>query len=69
MEMPKCPRATRKFDKLATEAESIFERSKRSKSDSEASMQKHEESLAAVAENDAELVINFARLCDQRFPG
>lgn len=58
-----------KFDKLATQAESIFEQFKRSKSDSEASMQKHVETLTALAEEDAALAINFARLCDQRFPG
>ncbi len=58
-----------KFDKLATQAESIFERSQRTKSDAEAYMQKHVDSLTAVAEKDAALVINFARLCHQRFPG
>jgi hypothetical protein len=58
-----------KFDKLAVQAESIFEQSHRSKSDAEAYMQKHVDSLAAVAEKDAALVINFARRCDQRFPG
>jgi hypothetical protein len=58
-----------KFDKLATQAEGIFEQSQRSKSDAEAYMQKHVDSLAAVAEKDAALVINFARRCDQRFPG
>lgn len=58
-----------KFDKLATQTESMFERSQRSKSDAESYMQKHVDSLAAVAEKDAALVINFARLCDQRFPG
>jgi hypothetical protein len=58
-----------KFDKLATQAENIFERSRRSKSDAEVYMQKHVDSLAAVAEKDAALVIDFARVCDQRFPG
>lgn len=58
-----------KFDKLATQAQSIFERSRRSKSDAEVYMQKHVDSLAAVAEKDAALVIDFARVCDQRFPG
>ncbi len=57
-----------KFDKLATQAESIFERSQRSKSDAEAYMQKHVDFLAVVSEKDAALVIKFARLCDQRFP-
>jgi hypothetical protein len=32
-------------------------------------MQKHVDSLAAIAEKDAARVINFARVCDQRFPG
>lgn len=45
-----------KFDKLATQAEGIFEQSQRSKSDAEAYMQKHVDSLAAVAEKDAALV-------------
>jgi hypothetical protein len=58
-----------KFDKLAAQAEGIFEQSQRSESDAEAYMQKHVDYLAAVAEKDAALVINFARRCDQRFPG
>ncbi|MNE50617.1 hypothetical protein D3C87_1434810 [compost metagenome] len=57
-----------KFDKLAAKAEGIFEQSHRSKSDAEAYMQKHVDSLAAVAKKDAALVINFTRRCDQRFP-
>ncbi|MCZ4431301.1 hypothetical protein O3S81_16450 [Agrobacterium sp. SOY23] len=57
-----------KFDKLATKAEGIFEQSHRSKRDAEAYMQKHVDSLAAVAEKDAALVIKFTRRCDQRFP-
>lgn len=58
-----------KFDKLAVQAEGIFEQSQRSKSDAEAYMQKHVDSLAAIAEKDAALVISFTRRCDQRFPG
>lgn len=58
-----------KFDKLAVQAEGIFEQSHRPKSDAEVYMQKHVDSLAAIAEKDAALVINFARRCDQRFPG
>ncbi|MBP2572420.1 hypothetical protein J2767_003598 [Agrobacterium tumefaciens] len=57
-----------KFDKLAAKAEGIFEQSHRSKSDAEAYMQKHVDSLAAVAKKDAALVVNFTRRCDQRFP-
>ncbi|WP_455873401.1 hypothetical protein [Rhizobium yanglingense] len=58
-----------KFDKLATKAEAIFEEAHKSKGDAEAYMQKHVDLLAAVAERDAKLVINFARRCDERFPG
>ncbi|MGV1943210.1 hypothetical protein ACQZ5D_22255 [Agrobacterium sp. 22-211-1] len=57
-----------KFDKLAAQAEGIFEKSYRSQSDAEAYMQKHVDSLAAVAEKDATLIINFTQHCDQRFP-
>lgn len=32
-------------------------------------MQKHVDLLAAVAERDAKFVINFARRCEERFPG
>ncbi|MHC2302777.1 hypothetical protein [Rhizobium mongolense] len=58
-----------KFDKLVTEAEAIFEEAHKSKGDAEAYMQKHVDLLAAVAERDAKLVINFARRCEERFPG
>ncbi|MGK9055604.1 hypothetical protein [Neorhizobium petrolearium] len=57
------------FDKLAVQAEGIFEQSHRPKADAQAYMQKHVDSLAAIAERDATLVIDFARRCDQRFPG
>ncbi|MCP2136669.1 hypothetical protein J2S28_003772 [Rhizobium sp. SLBN-94] len=57
-----------KFDKLAAQAEGIFEKSHRSKGDAQAYMQKHVDSLTAVAEKDATLVINFTQRCDQRFP-
>jgi hypothetical protein len=57
-----------KFDKLAGQAEDIFARSNRSKGDAQAYMQKHVDGLAAVAEKDAKLVINYARVCDRRYP-
>jgi hypothetical protein len=57
-----------KFERLAAQAEDVFARSNRSKSEAEAYMQKHVDDLIAVSANDAKLVINFAGVCDQRFP-
>lgn len=57
-----------KFNTLAVQAEGIFEQSDRSKGDAEAYMQKHVDTLAALAEKDATLVLNFAKRCDQRYP-
>lgn len=58
----------RRFDKLATQAERILVKSPRSTSYAEAHLLKQVDSLAAVAEKDAALVINYARVCDQQFP-
>lgn len=58
-----------KFDKLAVQAEDVFALSNRSEGDAKTYMQKHVDGLAAVAEKDAKLVINFARVCDRRYPG
>ncbi|MGW9232420.1 hypothetical protein ACWGPT_16285 [Pseudorhizobium sp. NPDC055634] len=57
-----------KFEKLAAQAEDLFDQSNRSKSDAKAYMQKHVDDLIAVSAKDAKLVINFSRVCDQRFP-
>jgi hypothetical protein len=57
-----------KFDKLAGQAEDVFEQSQRFKGDAEAYMQKHIDSLAVVAEKDGVLFVNWVRRCDQRFP-
>lgn len=57
-----------KFDKLALKAEADFKKSNQTKADAEAYMQKHVDALAAMAEQDANLVVNFARRCDELFP-
>ncbi|MCM2473918.1 hypothetical protein HGO38_10585 [Rhizobium sp. CG5] len=57
-----------KFEKLAAQAEDVFAQSNRSESDAKAYMQKHVDDLIAVSAKDTKLVINFSRVCDQRFP-
>ncbi len=57
-----------KFEKLALKAEADFEKFNRTKADAEAYMQKHVDSLAAIAEKDADVLVNFARRCNELFP-
>ena len=57
-----------KFEKLAEQAEDVFAQSNHSKSNAEAYMQKHVDDLSAIAAKDTKLLINFSRVCDQRFP-
>ncbi|MGA1802660.1 hypothetical protein [Rhizobium sp. HT1-10] len=55
------------FNRLAEQAEGIFARSNRSKSDAQAYMQRHVQTLSAVADKDAKLVIGLAQVCEQRY--
>lgn len=57
-----------KLDKLALKAEADFEKLNRTKADADAYMQKHVDSLATIAEKDADVVVNFTRRCNELFP-
>lgn len=57
-----------KFDRLAVMAESVFERTNRSKKEAEVYMQEHVDLYVALAQKDAKLVGAFTRVCDLRYP-
>lgn len=57
-----------KFKTLAANAEAVFIADKKSKDEAEFYMQQHVDDVAAAAGRDADIMLSFVRLCDQRFP-